>query len=105
MRPSIKMAKSQTIDKFPCSPRGPAMRPSAGGSKHLLQRLNADFLEEDHVVVAVILQAEPPFVRAGAAQRLKIKLAFRYGITLLVVGHLRSVQLDYRARPVQRDDH
>src|SRR5690242_8263475 len=78
-----------------------------GNSKtaNLLQRLNGDLFEEDDVVVAVILEAEPAFVGARAALRLEIKFAFGYGLAFGVVGDFYAVENDDGVRPVERDFH
>src|SRR2546430_16833567 len=71
----------------------------------LLQRLDADFLEKDDVVVAVILQANPAFVRTAAALRLEIEFAFGNGLALGVVSKFDSVEVEDSMRAIEGDDH
>src|SRR5437764_5215293 len=71
----------------------------------LLQRLDADFFEKDDVVVAVILQANPAFIRTAAALRLEIEFAFWNGLALGVVSNFDSVEFDDGVRAIEGDDH
>src|SRR5580765_5374732 len=73
---------------------------------HLLfQRFDRHFLEEHDVVVAVILQAEPAEVRAGAVLWLEVKFLFRYWIAFLKVCDLLAIQRDDGVWTVQGDVH
>src|SRR5260370_25505139 len=71
----------------------------------LFQRLNADFLEKDDVVVAVILQADVALDRARAMLRLEIEFALRDGLAFGVVGDGDIVKDNDGARAIECDDH
>src|SRR5258705_13801496 len=73
--------------------------------QNLLQRLNADFLEKYHVVVTVILQSEPAFIRTATALRFELELALRNGLPLSVVSNLHTIEFDNRVRAIECDDH
>src|SRR6267142_216818 len=73
--------------------------------KSLLQRLNADFLEEDYVVVAVILQAEPTFVGTRTALGFKIEFLFGDRLAFGVIGDFYAVDEDDGVRRIERDFH
>ena len=72
---------------------------------HLFQRLDADFLEKDDVVVAVILEADVALVGASAPLRFEIEFALGNRLALGVVGGFYIVQEDHGVRAVQCDDH
>src|SRR5713101_6801376 len=71
----------------------------------LFQRLNADFLEKDDVVVAVILQADVALERARAMLRLEIEFALRDGLAFGVVGDGDIVKHHNGARSIEGDEH
>src|SRR5258707_5820529 len=66
----------------------------------LRERLDADFLEKDHIVLAVILEAEETFVGARAELRLEIEFACRDRFTLAIVRHFHAVHFDDGGGPV-----
>src|SRR5579862_1877925 len=72
---------------------------------HLGERADSYFFEEDNVVVAVILQADVAFVGAAAVLRFEIEFALGYGAAFGVVGDADAVDLDDRARAIERDHH
>src|SRR5271165_1660237 len=57
----------------------------------LLQWLQVNFLEKYNVVVAVVLQANPSFVRTRAALRFEIELLVRDRLSFGVVRNLHAV--------------
>src|SRR6266481_1429252 len=70
-----------------------------------MQRLDADFLEKDDVVVAVILEADVALIGANAGLRFEIEFALGDGLAFGVVGDGDVVENDDRARAIERDDH
>src|SRR5205807_10463870 len=71
----------------------------------LFQRLDADVLEKDDVVVAVVLEADVPLVGASAAMRFEIEFALGNGLAFGVVGDGDIVENNDGARAIERDDH
>src|SRR5947208_2594353 len=74
-------------------------------NENLMQRLDADFLEKDDVVVAVILEADVTLVGPSAALRFEIEFAFGNGLPFRVVGDGDIVKNNDGARAVERNDH
>src|SRR5262249_21555496 len=64
--------------------------PSTRSTSLLLEGLERDILEEDDVVLAVVLEADPTLGRPGAALGLEVELAVGDGLALGVVGHLHA---------------
>src|SRR5437879_6070141 len=71
----------------------------------LLEHLYGNFLEENDVFVAVVLQADVAIVRTRPALRLEVELFGRDWVTLGVIRDLHAIEKDYRVRSVQRDLH
>ncbi len=69
------------------------------------QRFYRDFLEEDYVVIAVVLQANVAVGWPWAALRFEIEFLFGHGLALGVVGDFDVVDCDNRARAIERDLH
>src|SRR5207245_2326160 len=92
-----------------CAPRRveKVLRPEglSYSNENLVQRLDADFLEKDNVVVAVILQAHIALVGARAALRFEIIFVFGDGLALGVIGDGDIIENDDGARAVEGDDH
>src|SRR5437899_1002636 len=70
-----------------------------------MQRLDADFLEKDDVIVAMILEADVAFVGTSAALRFEIEFAFGNGLAFGVVGDGDIVENNNGARAIERNDH
>src|ERR1700722_6432433 len=70
-----------------------------------LQSSDGDLLEEDHVVVALILQADETEVGGRAALRFEIEFAIGHGVAVFVVGDLDPVQDHNRPRAVESYVH
>src|SRR6266849_2441364 len=71
----------------------------------LFQRLNADFLEKDDVVIAVILEADVALERARAMLRLEIEFALGDGLAFGVVSDGDVVKHHDGARSIEGDEH
>src|SRR6266702_4538666 len=77
-----------------------------GGARWLLlQGPDRDFLEEDDVVHAVVLEPEVPLAGTWAALGLEVELTRRHRLAFRVVGHLHPVDQDHRSRSVEGDLH
>src|ERR1700687_5798294 len=74
-------------------------------SNALVQRLDTDFLEEDDVIVAVILEADVALVGPRAMLRLKIELALGHRLAFGVVGDGDVIEDHDRAWTIKRNEH
>src|SRR3979490_1120543 len=71
----------------------------------LLQRLGADFLEKDDVVIAVILEADVALERTRAMLRFEIKFALGDRLAFGVVGNGDIVENHDGAWAIESDYH
>src|SRR5215472_4882862 len=71
----------------------------------LRQWLHGDFLEEDDIVVAVILQAKPANERSATTPGLEVELFRRHRIAFSVVGDLHAIEHDDGVWAVEHDLH
>src|SRR5947207_15882393 len=100
------LGHSVLLKKIEAESQRKSLRPkSLSYNKNLMQRLDADFLEKDDVVVAVILEADVALVGASAPLRFEIEFALGNGLALGVVGDVYIVQEDHGVGAVQCDDH
>src|SRR5204863_8195789 len=100
------LGHSVLLKKIEAESQRKSLRPkSLSYNKNLMQRLDADFLEKDDVVVAVILEADEALVGASAALRFEIEFALGNGLAFGVVRDGDIVKNNDGARAVERDDH
>src|SRR5581483_5794123 len=71
----------------------------------LAEWLDGDFLKENDVLIAVVLQSEVTVVRTRSPLRLEIEFPFRHGLAFGVVGNLYPINEHDRAGPVERNFH
>src|SRR6266404_1398598 len=98
--PTARNRRSSQLLRKSLGPEGPSY-----SNGILMQRLDADFLEKDDVVFAVILKADVALVGACAVLRLEIEFALGDGLAFGEVRDFYAIELNDGVRSVQRDDH